>query len=155
LRSGGGVGVYRKRPVGRATRASDREPPHHDDRPYPGGGPSRQRIPSSSPTSLTPCQGQFVPQAGGAPIPVDIEERWTLRDHKILELRPYYWNPKPLAEYATQSSRAHYAALVAKYFEYAHSNRLEEVVAMCSPRFFLGAVYWHRPSLPATTLYRQ
>jgi hypothetical protein len=27
-------------------------------------------------------------------------------------------------------SRAHYAALVDKYFEYAHSNRLEEVVAM-------------------------
>jgi hypothetical protein len=29
-----------------------------------------------------------------------------------------------------QHNRKHYAALVDKYFEYAHSNRLEEVVAM-------------------------
>lgn len=75
-------------------------------------------------------KGQFVPQDGGAPIPVEIAEHWTLRDHKIVEVRPYYWNPKPIDQYVAKTGRDHYAALVAKYFEYAHNNRLEEVVAM-------------------------
>ncbi|QSQ27144.1 hypothetical protein JY651_20505 [Pyxidicoccus parkwayensis] len=48
-------------------------------------------------------KGQFVPQAGGAPIPVDIVECWTLRQHQIVELRPYYWNPKPISEYVTKT----------------------------------------------------
>lgn len=90
-------------------------------------------------------QGQFIPQAGGAPIPVDIAEHWTLRNHKILEVRPYYWNPKPIAEHAARSSRDHYAALVAKYFEDAHSNRLEEVVAMFTDDAFATFVVAPEP----------
>jgi len=47
-------------------------------------------------------KGQFVPVDGGAPIPVDIAEVWTLRHHKVVELRPYYWNPKPLYDSVTK-----------------------------------------------------
>lgn len=48
-------------------------------------------------------KGQFTPVDGGAPIPVDIAEVWTLRHHEIVELRPYYWNPKPLYDYVVNS----------------------------------------------------
>ena len=40
--------------------------------------------------------GSEWPVDGGAPIPVDIAEVWTLRHHQVVELRPYYWNPKPI-----------------------------------------------------------
>src|ERR1044071_8031384 len=36
---------------------------------------------------------------------------------------------RPIPEQSTKRNREHYAELVDKYFEYAHSNRLEEVVA--------------------------
>ncbi|APR87353.1 hypothetical protein A7982_12702 [Minicystis rosea] len=75
-------------------------------------------------------QGQLVPLAGGAPIPVQIAERWTVRDHELAEVRPYCWNPKPIEEHVAKTGRAHHAALVTKYFELAHSNKLEEVIAM-------------------------
>ena len=52
---------------------------------------------------------------------------------------------KPLAEHAHQSRRDHYAALVAKYFEYAHSNRLEEVVAMFTDDAFATFVVAPEP----------
>jgi hypothetical protein len=42
-------------------------------------------------------------------------------------------------------SRAHYAALVDKYFEYAHSNRLEEVVAMFTDDAFATFVVAPEP----------
>jgi ketosteroid isomerase-like protein len=75
-------------------------------------------------------EGQLVPQGGGAAIPVQIAECWTLQNHRIVEVRPYHWNPKPIEQYVTKTGRDHYAALVAQYFEYAHNNKLEEVVAM-------------------------
>lgn len=90
-------------------------------------------------------RGQFVPRDGGAPIPVDIAECWTLRHHKLVELRPYYWNPKPVDQYVTKTGRDHYAALVTKYFEYAHSNRLEEVVAMFTDDAFATFVVAPEP----------
>lgn len=46
--------------------------------------------------------GQFIPQDGSAPIPVEIAECWTLRGHKIVEVRPYYWNPELLKQYAAR-----------------------------------------------------
>jgi hypothetical protein len=46
---------------------------------------------------------------------------------------------------ATQSSRDHYAALVARYFKYAHSNRLEEVVAMFTDDAFATFVVAPEP----------
>jgi ketosteroid isomerase-like protein len=49
-------------------------------------------------------KGQFIPQDGSAPIPVEIAECWTLRHHKIIEVRPYYWNPTPLAQYAASKA---------------------------------------------------
>jgi hypothetical protein len=51
----------------------------------------------------------------------------------------------PNAEHATQRSRKHYAALVAKYFDYAHSNRLEEVVAMFTDDAFATFVVATEP----------
>ena len=42
-------------------------------------------------------------------------------------------------------SRAHYGALVDKYFEYAHSNRLEEVVAMFTDDAFATFVVAPEP----------
>ena len=42
-------------------------------------------------------------------------------------------------------SRAHYAALVDKYFEYAHSNQLEEVVAMFTDDAFATFVVAPEP----------
>ena len=42
-------------------------------------------------------------------------------------------------------SRAHYAALVDKYFEYAHSNRLDEVVAMFTDDAFATFVVAPEP----------
>jgi hypothetical protein len=42
-------------------------------------------------------------------------------------------------------SRKHYAALVDKYFEYAHSNRLEEVVAMFTDDAFATFVVAPEP----------
>lgn len=42
-------------------------------------------------------------------------------------------------------NRAHYAALVDKYFEYAHSNRLEEVVAMFTDDSFATFVVAPEP----------
>jgi uncharacterized protein (TIGR02246 family) len=42
-------------------------------------------------------------------------------------------------------SRAHYAALVDKYFEYAHSNQLEEVVAMFTDDAFATFVVATEP----------
>ena len=87
-------------------------------------------------------RGQFIPRSGGAPLPVDIAAYWTLRHHKAVELRPYYWNPKPLAEHA---GRDRYAALVAKYFEDAHGNRLEEVVAMFTDDAFATFVVAPEP----------
>ena len=70
-----------------------------------------------------------------------------LRTGRLLDQArpPYYWNPKPLAEYAAQSSRDHYAALVAKYLEYAHSNRLEEVVSMFTDDAFATFVVAPEP----------
>lgn len=44
-----------------------------------------------------------------------------------------------------QGGRAHYAALVDKYFEYAHSNRLEEVVAMFTDDAFATFVVAPEP----------
>jgi len=52
---------------------------------------------------------------------------------------------KPLAEHANQRSRQHYAKLVDKYFEYAHSNRLEEVVAMFTDDAFATFVVAPEP----------
>jgi hypothetical protein len=51
---------------------------------------------------------------------------------------------KPLAEH-TPHSRKHYAKLVDKYFEYAHSNRLEEVVAMFTDDAFATFVVAPEP----------
>lgn len=90
-------------------------------------------------------KGQFVPVDGGAPVPVDIKECWTLRNHQIVELKPYYWNPKAIADAVANSGRAHYAALVTKYFEYAHSNRLEEVVALFTDDAFATFVVAPEP----------
>ncbi len=90
-------------------------------------------------------RGQFIPQDGGAPIPVDVAECWTLRHHEIVELRPYHWNPKPLDQYAAKTGRDHYASLVTKYFEYAHGNRLEEVVAMFTDDAFASFVVAPEP----------
>lgn len=59
-------------------------------------------------------KGQFIPVDGGAPIPVDIAEVWTLSNHKIVELRPYYWSPKPIDEYVSNTVRARDATLAAK-----------------------------------------
>jgi predicted SnoaL-like aldol condensation-catalyzing enzyme len=42
---------------------------------------------------------------------------------------------EPLAKHAPHN-RKHYAELVDKYFKYAHSNRLEEVVAMFTDNAF-------------------
>lgn len=42
-------------------------------------------------------------------------------------------------------NRAHYAALVDKYFEYAHSNQLEEVVAMFTDDAFATFVVAPEP----------
>jgi uncharacterized protein (TIGR02246 family) len=47
-------------------------------------------------------------------------------------------------EHSTESRR-HYAALVDKYFEYAHSNRLEEVVAMFTDDAFATFVVAPEP----------
>jgi hypothetical protein len=52
---------------------------------------------------------------------------------------------EPLAEHATQRSRHHYAKLVDRYFEYAHSNRLEEVVAMFTDDAFATFVVAPEP----------
>jgi hypothetical protein len=52
---------------------------------------------------------------------------------------------KPLAEHDTQRSRHHYAKLVDKYFKYAHSNRLEEVVAMFTDDAFATFVVAPEP----------
>jgi ketosteroid isomerase-like protein len=90
-------------------------------------------------------KGQFVPREGGAPIPVEIAECWTLRDHKIVQVRPYYWNPTPIEQHVTQTGRDHYAALVARYFEYAHTNKLEEVVAMFTDDAFATFVIAPQP----------
>lgn len=90
-------------------------------------------------------RGQFIPRDGGAPIPVDVAECWTLRRHEIVELRPYYWNPKPLEQHVARSGREHYAALVTKYFECAHGNRLEEVVAMFTDDAFASFVVAPEP----------
>ncbi len=48
-------------------------------------------------------KGQFIPKDGGAPIPIDIAECWTLRQHKVVELRPYYWNPKAISDSVTKT----------------------------------------------------
>jgi ketosteroid isomerase-like protein len=90
-------------------------------------------------------KGQFIPQDGGTPIPVDLAECWTLRNHKVVELRPYYWNPKPIDQYVSKTGRDHYAALVTKYFEYAHGNRLEEVLAMFTDDAFATFVVAPEP----------
>lgn len=90
-------------------------------------------------------KGQFIPQDGGAPIPVDVAECWTLRHHEIVEIRPYHWNPKPLDQYVAKTGRDHYAALVTKYFESAHGNRLEEVVAMFTDDAFASFVVAPEP----------
>jgi hypothetical protein len=50
-----------------------------------------------------------------------------------------------LAENATGKSRHHYAKLVDQYFEYAHSNRLEEVVAMFTDDAFATFVVATEP----------
>jgi hypothetical protein len=52
---------------------------------------------------------------------------------------------KPLAEHDTQRSRHHYAKLVDQYFKYAHSNRLEEVVAMFTDDAFATFVVAPEP----------
>ncbi len=52
---------------------------------------------------------------------------------------------KSLAEQASHKSRHHYAKLVSKYFEYAHSNRLEEVVAMFTEDAFATFVVAPNP----------
>jgi hypothetical protein len=44
-----------------------------------------------------------------------------------------------------EHNRKHYAALVDKYFEYAHSNRLEEVVAMFTDDAFATFVVAQEP----------
>lgn len=90
-------------------------------------------------------KGQFIPQDGGAPIPVDIAERWTVRNHKVVEVRPYYWNPKPIEQYVAKTGRDHYAALVTKYFDYAHDSKLEEVVAMFTDGAFATFVIAPEP----------
>jgi hypothetical protein len=50
-----------------------------------------------------------------------------------------------LTENAAHKSRHHYAKLVDKYFEYAHSNRLEEVVAMFTDDAFATFVVAPEP----------
>ncbi|MFL6237681.1 MAG: nuclear transport factor 2 family protein [Thermoanaerobaculia bacterium] len=51
---------------------------------------------------------------------------------------------QPPTEHATHN-RKHYAELVDKYFEYAHSNRLEEVVAMFTDDAFATFVVAPEP----------
>ena len=52
---------------------------------------------------------------------------------------------KPVAEPDNQRSRRHYAKLVDQYFQYAHSNRLEEVVAMFTDDAFATFVVAPEP----------
>ncbi len=49
------------------------------------------------------------------------------------------------AQNATHGNRHHYAALVDQYFTYAHSNRLEEVVAMFTDDAFATFVVAPEP----------
>jgi hypothetical protein len=51
----------------------------------------------------------------------------------------------PNAEQAAHRSRKHYAKLVDQYFDYAHSNRLEEVVAMFTDDAFATFVVAPEP----------
>ena len=53
--------------------------------------------------------------------------------------------PAEPAEHAAVRSRRHYAALVSKYFDSAHNNRLEEVVAMFTDDAFATFVVATEP----------
>jgi ketosteroid isomerase-like protein len=49
--------------------------------------------------------GHFRVKLSGGP-EARISEHWTIRDGKVVELRPFYWNPGTIVDAAASASRS-------------------------------------------------